>query len=135
MVSIGPAYAGILPVAPSFARSSKPRSGSTGGTGRVQDRGLDFPQWSVSLGEIDEAVGRYYRLDPGGLSVHGCRVGPAKAAAVALAARLADMTDRAIGEHYGIGATGGAATHRRQADWPEVLQVVEVLARKLRKRK
>ena len=89
----------------------------------------------MSLEEIGAAVGRHYRLDLGVLSAHGRRVGPAKAAAVALAARLADMTDRAIGEHYGIGATGGAATHRRQADWPEVLQVVEVLARKLRKRK
>ncbi|NLX99653.1 MAG: hypothetical protein GXY83_26270 [Rhodopirellula sp.] len=102
-------------------------------TGRLQDRDLDFPRRSVPLDEIDAAVARHYRLDPSLLSAHGRRVGPAKAAAVELAARLADMTGRAIGEHYGIGATGVVATHRRLADRPEVLQVVETLARKLRK--
>jgi hypothetical protein len=46
---------------------------------------------------------------------------------------LPDMSGRAIGEPYGMGATGVGATHRRLADQPGVLQVVETLARKLRK--
>jgi REP element-mobilizing transposase RayT len=104
-------------------------------SGRVRDRDLDLPRRSVSLEEIDRAVGGHYRLDPSLLSAHGRRVGPAKSAAVELAARLADMTGRAIGEHYGIGATGVAATHRRLADQPGVLQVVETLARELQKQK
>jgi putative transposase len=102
-------------------------------TGRVQDRDLDLPRRSVPLDEIDAAVARHYRLDPKLLSAHGRRAGPAKAAAVELAARLADMTGRAIGEHYGIGATGVAATHRRLAQRPELLQIVETLTGKLRK--
>ena len=58
------------------------------------------------------------------LSTHGRRVGPAKAVAVQLAAQLADMSGRAIGAHYGIGATAVGAIHCRLAARSDVLQVV-----------
>ncbi len=61
------------------------------------------------------------------------RAGPAKAVAVELAARLAGMSGRAIGLHYGIGAAAVGAIHRRLADRPDVLQVVESLTQQLRK--
>jgi hypothetical protein len=70
-------------------------------SGRVQDRDLDLPRRTVSLEEIDAAVARHYRIDPGLLAAHGRCVGPAKGVAVELAARLADLSNRAIGEHYG----------------------------------
>lgn len=104
-------------------------------TGRLQDRDLDLPRRSVAFEEIDAAVARHYRTDARLLSAHGRRVGPAKAAAVELAAQLADLTARAIGEHYGIGATAVGANHRRLAGRPEVQDVVETLARRLRTRK
>jgi len=84
-------------------------------SGRVQDRDLDLPRWTVSPEEIDAAVARYYRVDPRLFSAHGRRVGPAKGVAVELAAQLADMSSRAIGAHYGIGATAVAANHCRLA--------------------
>jgi REP element-mobilizing transposase RayT len=104
-------------------------------TGRVQDRDLDLPRWTVSLEEIDAAVARQYRVDPRLFSAHGRRVGPGKGVAVELAARLADLTNRAIGEHYGIGAAAVGANHSRLANRPDVLQIVDTLARQLRKKK
>ena len=104
-------------------------------SGRVQDRDLDLPRWTVSLDEIDAAVGRHYRMDPGTFSAHGRRVGPAKGVAVELAAQLADMSSRAVGSHYGIGATAVAANHCRLAARPELLKVVETLATQLRRKK
>ena len=102
--------------------------------GRVQDRDLDLPRWTVSLEEIDAVVARYYRTDPRLFSAHGRRVGPAKGVALELAAQLADMSSREIGEHYGIGATAVAANHCRLAARPEVLKVVETLAAQLWKK-
>jgi hypothetical protein len=55
--------------------------------------------------------------------------------AVELAAQLADLSGRAIGEHYGICANVVVANRRRLATRPEVLQVIETLGRRLRKRK
>ena len=104
-------------------------------SGRVQDRDLDLPRRTVSLEEIDAAVAKHYRVDPRLFSAHGRRVGSAKAVAVELAAQLADMSGRAIGEHYGIGATAIGANRGRLASRPDVLQVVETLGRKLRKKK
>ena len=103
--------------------------------GRVQDRDLDLPRGTVSLEEIDAAVARHYRIDPGLLAAHGRRVGPAKGVAVELAAQLADLSSRAIGEHYGIGATAVAANHARLTARAELLEVVERLSTQLRKRK
>jgi REP element-mobilizing transposase RayT len=104
-------------------------------SGRVQDRDLDLLRRTVSLDEIDAVVARHYRIDPRLFWAHGRRVGSAKAVAVELAAQLADMSGRAIGEHYGIGATAIGANRRRLASRPDVLQVVESIGRQLRKKK
>ncbi len=104
-------------------------------SGRVQDRDLDLPRWTVPLEEIDAAVARRYGLDPAVLKAHGRHAGPAKAVAVALASRLAEANGRAVGEHYGIGSSAIGAIHRRLADRPEALDVVESLARQLRRKR
>jgi len=104
-------------------------------SGRVQDRDLDLPRRTVSLPEIDAAVSRHYDVDPGLLSAHGRRVGPAKGVAVELAAELAGISSRAIGEHYGIGATAVAANHCRLTARRELVIVIEKLSAQLRKRK
>ncbi len=104
-------------------------------SGRVQDRDLDLPRWTVPLEEIDAAVARRYGLDPAVLRAHGRHAGPAKAVAVALASRLAEANGRAVGEHYGIGSSAIGAIHRRLADRPEALDVVESLARQLRRKR
>ncbi len=104
-------------------------------SGRVQDRDLDLPRRTVSLDEIDAAVAKHYRVDQRSFSAHGRRAGPAKAVAVELAAQLADMSGRAVGQHYGIGATAVGANRGRLASRPDVLEVVETLARRLRKKK
>ena len=85
--------------------------------------------------EIDGAVAHHYDVDGGLLSGHGRKVGSAKSVAVELAAQLADLSGRAIGEHYGICANAVVANRRRLATRPEVLQVIETLGRRLRKRK
>ena len=100
-------------------------------SGRVQDRDLALPRWTVPLIEIDAAVSRHYGVDPGVLKSHGHHAGPAKAAAVALASRLAEATGRAIGQHYGIGSAAVGAIRRRIADRLDVLEVVESLAQQL----
>lgn len=117
---------------PQFIEQTEERIGQRC-SGRVQDRDLDLPRWTVSLEEIDAAVARHYRMDPSLLSAHGRRVGPAKGVAVELAAQLSDMSSRAIAQHYGIGATAVPANHARLASRPEVLQVVEKLSAQLRR--
>jgi len=104
-------------------------------SGRVQDRDLDLPRWTVPLSEIDAAVSRRYGIDPEVLQAHGHHAGPAKAVAVALASRLAEVTGRAIGLHYGIGSSAVRATNRRLADRPESLEVVQSLLQHLRSKK
>ena len=105
------------------------------GSGRLQDRDFDLPRWTVSLEEIDAAVARHYRMDAKLFSAHGRRVGPAKGVVVELAAQLSDMSSRAIGEHYGIGATAVAANHSRLTARPDVMEVVERLSAQLRRKK
>ena len=83
----------------------------------------------------DAAVANHYRVDQRLCSAHGRRVGPAKAVAVELAAQLVDMSGRAIGAHYGIGATAVRANRERLVSRPDVLQVAERLGRELRKTK
>lgn len=114
-------------VPPAEARIGQYRSG------RRQDWDPDLPRWTVPLDEIDAAVARPYGVDRALLSAHGRRAGAAKAAAVELAARLADVSHRAVGVRYGIGAAAVGAIHRRLQDRPDVLQAVESLARKLGK--
>jgi len=104
-----------------------------GRRGGARDQDLDLPRWAVPLEEIDAAVARHYRMDQGLFSAHGHRAGPGKAVAIELAAQLADMSGRAIGEHYGIGAAGVGANHRRVAARPDVLRIVETLAQELRR--
>jgi REP element-mobilizing transposase RayT len=102
-------------------------------SGRLQDQDLDLPRRVVPLEEIDEAVSRHYGIDPALFSAHGRRVGAAKSVAVELAAQLADLSGREIGKHYGMCATAVGANRRRLATRSEVLQVIEILGRKLRK--
>jgi len=97
----------------------------------VQDRDVDLPRRRVAIDQIDAAVARRYKVDPAVLKTHGRHAGPAKAVAVALAARLAGTTCRAIAEHYGIGSSAVAATERRLADRPELMEAMERLLRQL----
>ena len=48
---------------------------------------------------------RHFKIDAARLSRHGHRAGAAKAVAVELAVRLADLSGRAVGQHYGISST------------------------------
>ena len=73
--------------------------------------------------------------DPDFPTSHGRSEGPAKAVAVALASRLAGVTNRAVGEHYGIGSSAVNSIHVRLSDRPEVLAAVDLIARQLTKRK
>ncbi len=104
-------------------------------SGRVQERDLDLPRWNVAVDEIDAAVARHYGIDPAVLKTHGHHAGPAKAVAVALASRLAAVNGRAIGEHYGIGSAAIGAIHRRLANRPDRWDLVESLARQLKRRR
>ena len=103
-------------------------------TNRVQDEDLDLPRWTVDLEEIDAAVARRYGVEVTVLKAHGHHAGPSKAVAVALAASLANMTCRAIAEHYGVGSSAVSAIQRRLADRPEVIAAVESLSRELRRK-
>ncbi len=76
-------------------------------SGRVQDRDLDLPRRTVALDEIDAAVAEHYGVDQRLFSAPVAGSGRRRYVAVELAARLADMSGRAIGAHYGIGATAG----------------------------
>jgi ApbE superfamily uncharacterized protein (UPF0280 family) len=78
-------------------------------------------------------VSRHFGIDPGVLSSHGHHAGPAKAVAVAVASRLAEASARQIGLHYGIGSSAVRAIHRRLAERPDALKVVESLVQQLRR--
>ena len=100
--------------------------------GRVQNEDVDLPRWTVALEEIDHLVARHYRIEVVALKEHGHRAGAAKAVAVELACRLADMSGRKIGEHYCLGSGAVSAIHRKvQEDWHDVLPVVNSLAKRL----
>ena len=90
-------------------------------SGRVQDKDIELPRWTVRFEEIDAAVARHYRIDVERLAAHGRAAGPAKVAAVELACQLTGMTQRAIGLHYGgMGVAAVGAIHRKaqRADHP-----------------
>ena len=90
-------------------------------SGRVQDKDVELPRWTVRFEEIDAAVARHYRIDVERLAAHGRAAGPAKVAAVELACQLTGMTQRAIGLHYGgMGVAAVSAIHRKaqRADHP-----------------
>ena len=61
-------------------------------SGGVQDQDVHLPRWTVALKEIDSAVARRFGVEAVVLRAHGHHAGPAKAAAVALASRLANTT-------------------------------------------
>jgi REP element-mobilizing transposase RayT len=82
--------------------------------GRLQDKDIELPRWTVPLEEIDAAVARRFRMKAEQLRAHGHVAGPAKAVAVELACRLSGITQRAIGAHYGgIGAAAVSTIHRK----------------------
>jgi hypothetical protein len=70
----------------------------------------------------------------GVLKSHGHHAGVTKAVAVALASRLATLSGRTIGQHYGIGSSAIGAIHRL-ADRPEALQIIELLTTQLRRKR
>ena len=94
-----------------------------------------MPRWGVALAEIDAAVARRYNVEPAVLSTHGHQAGPAKSVAVVLASELANLSGRAIGEHYGIGSSAIGAIHRRLANRPEAQEVVRSLATQLKRKR
>ena len=106
-----------------------------GRSGRVQDRDLDLPRWTVPLEEIDAAVARRFGINPAVLKTHGHHAGRGKAVAVALASRLANLSGRMAGEHSGIGSAAIGAIHRRLADRPDALEIVEALTKQLRRKR
>ena len=102
-------------------------------TGRIEG---DITEAATrQLAAFDAAVSRRYGVEGRVLKTHGHHAGPAKAVAVALASRLADVSGRAIGLHYGIGSSAIGAIHRRLAGRADVLEAVESLAQQLLKKK
>jgi len=83
-------------------------------SGRSQDEDLDLPRRTVPIDEIDVAVTRHYGIEVEQLRLHGRSAGEAKVVAVELACRLAGLTGRAIGAHYGkISSAAVSTTHRK----------------------
>src|SRR5208283_2783314 len=83
-------------------------------SGRTLDEDLDFPRWTVPSDEIDAAVAQPYGIEVQQLRVRGRSAGEAKVVAVELACRLAGLTGRAIGAHYGkISSAAVSTTHRK----------------------
>jgi hypothetical protein len=76
-----------------------------------------------------------YGLDAAILKTHGRHAGVAKAVAVALASRFVNLSGRAIGEHDRIGSSAIGAIHRRLAERPEALKIVESLATQLKRKR
>jgi hypothetical protein len=77
-----------------------------------RDRAL--PRSVVSLAVIDKAVAQHFRVATADLARHGRKVGAAKIVAVELACRLTELSQRAIGEHYGgIGSAAVSTIHRK----------------------
>jgi hypothetical protein len=75
-----------------------------------------------------------YGLDAAILKTHGRHAGVVKAVAVALASRLANLRP-GNREHYRIGSSAIGAIHRRLAERPEALEIVESLATQLRRKR
>jgi tetrahydromethanopterin S-methyltransferase subunit G len=120
-----------------------PRSDSADAVYHVSSRGNGRADVFLSDGDRQRLLGqlghhlqltvsRHFGIDPGVLGSHGHHAGPAKAVAVTVASRLAEATGRQIGLHYGIGCSAVRAIHRRLADRPDALKVVESLVRQLR---
>ena len=104
-------------------------------SGEIRDRDVDLPRWGVALAVIDAAVAHRYGVEPAVLSTHDHHAGPAKSVAVVLASELANLSGRAIGEHYGIGSSAIGAIHPRLANRPESQKVVRSLAPQLKRKR
>jgi len=78
---------------------------------------LALPRRVLPIAVIDEAVSQYFQIAPEELARHGRSVGAAKIVAVELACRLTELSQRAIGKHYGgIGSAAVSTIHRKVRD-------------------
>jgi REP element-mobilizing transposase RayT len=102
-------------------------------TGSDADRDLELPRRVLSIVEIDEAVSRHFKIAKEDLARHGRSVGTAKIVAVELACRLTELSQRAIGQHYGgIGSAAVSTIHRKVRDGRhDVGQPLAAVLRKL----
>ena len=90
--------------------------------------------WRVlSIAEIDEAAARHFQIAPDGLCRHGQSAGRPKIVAVELACWLTELSQRAIGKHYGgLGSAAVSTIHRKVRDGQrDVAQPLTALLRKL----
>ena len=106
-------------------------------SGRLQDADIDLPHFLVPLAEIDAAVAQHYRIDAAALRRHGRSVGEAKVVAVELACRLAGVTGREIGAHYGgISSAAVSVTHRKVREGKHAVgQTVQMLSARLNRQR
>ena len=104
-------------------------------TGGARNQDLDLPRRTISLDEIDAAVVRHFRIDAERLSQHGHRTGRRKPWPWNWRSRLADLSGRAVGEHYRISSTGVGAIHRRMADRPDALAIADTIEKRLKKQR
>jgi chromosomal replication initiation ATPase DnaA len=78
------------------------------------DRDLTMPRRVLSIDDIDKAVTGHFRVGVEELARHGRSAGVAKIVAVELACGLTDVSQRAIGKHYGgIGSAAVSTIHRK----------------------
>ena len=95
---------------------------------------MALPRRVLSIAEIDEAVTRHFQLAPEDLARHGRSAGAAKIVAVELACRLTELSQRAIGKHYGgVGSAAVSTIHRKVREGRhDVQQPLTAILRKLR---
>jgi putative transposase len=82
-------------------------------SGTEADRDVDLPRATVAIERIDETVAAHFDVPPAILAKRRGG-GAAKIVAVELACRLTDMTQRAIGGHYGGISSGAVSNIRRR---------------------
>ena len=102
-------------------------------SGRLQDQDLDLPRRTSGWRRLTRPWPEF----PGSMRIvflAWAECGLRKVVALELAAQLADLSGRAVGEHYVMCASAIGANRRRLAMRPELLQVIETLGRRLRKR-
>jgi len=104
-------------------------------TGTARDQDVALPRVPVDIETVDAYVSNHYRMEPEDLFAHGHRTGIAKFVAVELASRLAGMTGRAVGAHYGGISSAAVSIIRRNVREGkyDVAQVVQTLLTKIRK--
>lgn len=101
--------------------------------GTAQDKDLDLPIVTVPIETIDAYVSEHFQIDPGKLFEHGHRAGKAKYLAVELACRLAGLTNRDVGAHYGGISSAAVSIIRRNVREGkyEISQVMKQLLTKI----